>query len=43
MIGLRLVFMNKNIRDQFYCSYIGNIVKFNNCELISKRDVEYSI
>ena len=40
MIGLRLVLMIKDTREQFDCSYIGNSVKFNNR---SKREVEYSI
>lgn len=39
MIGLRLVLMIEKNRDWFDCSHIGNTVKFNKCELMSKRRV----
>lgn len=39
MIGLRLVLMIEKNRDWFDCSHIGNTVKLNKCELMSKRRV----
>lgn len=39
MIGLRLVLMIEDDREWFDCSYIGNNLRFNKCELVSKRGV----
>ena len=39
MIGLRVVLMIEKNRDWFDCSHIGNTVKFNKCEFMSKRRV----